>query len=440
MVAVAWRGSYGQDARAVVAVLAGVAALVTFAVIDAALPRSVVVWSLVGLGLLSGLSAAWTIGSSGEALRDGLAILGLAAVVVVAAVTVDSVWLPAGVLLGAATAIAVVGVIAAIAQSDPLALQICNSWRPAGPFEYPPTLGLVCAGALPAAMAMVAARSRSRGGTAAGSRSRGTFAAEPRGGFALIRAAGALVAWLLALTIALTANRTAIAFGGAAFVATVWLAPHWRELAAVALAVIVAATASAFVTGTHLGDAGAGRLLLASAFALVPVLIAGRIAVRGGHGLWIAVIAAAAVAATAAGTLADKGSGCQGDASHGRVGIWRAAVATAADRPLQGNGSGAFLLASRDHQLEHRPRPTRFAHNQVLESWAELGIAGAALVAAWMISALALAWRTRARPGGWMIVPWVAFFPLANLLDWPWHLLGAGVLWAIAAGALLSEP
>jgi hypothetical protein len=29
-------------------------------------------------------------------------------------------------------------------------------------------------------------------------------------------------------------------------------------------------------------------------------------------------------------------------------------------------------------------------------------------------------------------------FPLANLLDWPWALTGAGVLWALAVGGLLA--
>jgi O-antigen ligase len=313
-------------------------------------------------------------------------------------------------LLAVASVVALVGIVAAIVQSDPLALDICGSWRPAGPFEYPPTLGLVCVGALPVALALGGERRRT----------------------------GAALAWLLALTVALTANRTAIAFAGAALVATVWLAPRGRELGPLALAVVASATASALVIGSHLGDAGAGRLLVAIAFLVLPVAAASR-AWAGRRGTWVGLVVLAALAATAGGTIADKGSGCQGDASHGRVGIWRAAVATARERPLQGFGSGTFLSASREHQLAERPRVTRFAHNQVLESWVELGLVGAALVIAWLIATLALAWRARRQPDAYLLIPFVVAFPLANLLDWPWHLLGAGVLWAVATGALFRE-
>ena len=423
--AIAWRGGYGQDARAVVAALAGVAALITFATIDASLPRSAIVWTLVALGLLSGLSSLWTIGSTSEAIRDGLAILGLAAVVLVAWAAPIQNWVPGALLLAAATGVALSGVVAAITRSDPLALQICGSWRPAGPFEYPPALGLVCAGALPLALTVAAGEWRVAGG---------------RG----VRIGGALIAWLLATSVALTANRTAIALAAATLVVTVWLASCWPRLVPIALALIASAAGSALLIGSHLGDADAGRLLAAGAFALVPIVAALRQRStpaddRAGHGTWIAVVAVAAVAATAGGVIADKGTGCQGDASHGRVGIWRAAVKTARDRPLQGYGSGTFLQASRAHQLEERPRPTRFAHNLVLEAWVELGIAGAALVIPWIVATLALAWRTRRLQGAYLLIPYAVAFPLANLLDWPWHLLGAGVLWAIAAGVLLRS-
>src|SRR5439155_17702446 len=137
---------------------------------------------------------------------------------------------------------------------------------------YPPTLGLVCVGALPPALAL--------GGR---------------------RRAGAALAWLLALTVALTANRTAIAFAGAALVATVWLAPREhehereRELAPLALAVIASATGSALVIGGHLGDAGVGRLLVAAAFVALPLIASGAGSGRGiGRGAWIAVVAGAA--------------------------------------------------------------------------------------------------------------------------------------------------
>ena len=383
--------------------------------------RSPVVLSLAGLALVSGLSAAWTIGSPSEAIRDAAAILGIAAVIVAAA-TLRPTWVHAGVVLAVAVGVSLLGLVAAVSGSDPLALEICGSWRPAGPFEYPPTLGLVSAGALPVAVAL------------------GTHARR------LYAVAGGAAGWLLAVSVALTANRTAVGLAGCALVAAVWLAPRARTLSAprlapVALAVLAGAAGSALVIGSHLGDAGAARLIGAGVFVVIPCAIAvWDPHVRGSRGAWIAVVAVAAIAATTATVAVDKGTGCQGDASHGRIGIWKAGLATASDRPLQGYGSGTFLAASRAEQLKRRPRPTRFAHNLPLEAWVELGIAGVALIIAWYLSVAALVVRAvRVRPDAYLLIPFVAIFPLANLLDWPWHLLGAGILWAVAAGAFVGR-
>lgn len=419
--------------------------------------RAPVVWALAALALLSSLSSVWTIGPPSQAVRDGGAVLALAGVVVAAA-TLRPPWVHAGLLLAAGLGVAIVGLVAAIVMSEPLALNICGTWRPAGPFEYPPAVGLVCAGALPVAVALGAVGHARMGlaGTALtrlyalGPVGRASAAAvsgvPPRllafgtRGRAGVAVAGALCAWLLAVSVALTANRTAVALAGGSLVAAVWLAPRRLELGPLALAVIASAAASALVVGTHLGDAGAGRLLAASAFAALPcVVAAARPLAAARRGGWIAVVAVAAVAATGASVAADRGSGCQGDASHGRVGIWRAAVATASHRPLQGYGSGTFLQASRKEQLERRPRPTRFAHNLPLEAWVELGVLGLAFVLAWYAAVGELLVRAVRRNGSaYLLVPMVAAFPLANLLDWPWHLLGAGVVWAVAAGGLVA--
>ncbi|HEX6712236.1 MAG TPA: hypothetical protein VF066_02585, partial [Thermoleophilaceae bacterium] len=80
--AVAWRGGYGQNARSLVAALAGVAvvAALTWAPAESArASRLPLVWVLGALALLSALSAVWTIGDGAEAVRDGAAILALAA-------------------------------------------------------------------------------------------------------------------------------------------------------------------------------------------------------------------------------------------------------------------------------------------------------------------------------------------------------------------------
>ena len=171
----------------------------------------------------------------------------------------------------------------------------------------------------------------------------------------------------------------------------------------------------------------------------------------GARGRWTLLVALAATLATAGIVLADSGGPCGGDPSHGRVGIWRAAAGAAADRPLQGYGAGTFLAATRARQLEERPMPTRFAHDLGLQEWVELGIGGLLAVIAWYLAVAQLAAGAvgprRARPprpsrderyAAWLLLAAVVAFPLANLLDWPWALTGAGALWAIATGGLIG--
>ena len=86
-VAVAWRGGYTDDARGIIAALAGLAALAAVAVAPEAAGRAArhpIVVALAVLALVTALTAAWTIGAPSDAARDGAAILALCAVVVAA--------------------------------------------------------------------------------------------------------------------------------------------------------------------------------------------------------------------------------------------------------------------------------------------------------------------------------------------------------------------
>ncbi len=374
-----------------------------------------IVLTLAALAAVTALSGAWTVGSTATALRDGATVLALA-VVVVAAASLPAPFGHGAVLLAAALGCALSGLAATLATSAPRALPICGTWRPAGPFEYPPTLALVCAGALPVALAAATDRRR--------------WAMAP----------AVLAAWLLAVTIALTANRTGIALGGLTLIACVALAPAERRVAVVALGVLAAALASTLLLEGDLAGASTPRQLLA----LVPGALAaaalprlGRSSRATSRGTWTALVVAAALVATAAGFLAEP-SGCGGEVSHGRIGIWRAAIGTAAERPLAGYGAGTFLLASRRRQLSERPVPTRYAHDLPLETWVELGAGGLLAVCAWYLAVGAGIVRRRRVDAAWILIPAVAAFPLANLLDWPWQLTGSGVLWAIAAGGLIA--
>jgi O-antigen ligase len=330
-------------------------------------------------------------------------------------------WAHAGVLLVAAVGSAIAGLAATIATSEPLALNLCGSWRPSGPFEYPPALALVCAGALPVALWAATERRRA------------------------LAAPGALAAWLLVTTVALTANRTGVGLCALAATACVALAPRGRPVGPVALATIVAGAASAVVLHGDLARAGDGARLVA----LLPAAVVVAAALRAGgapksaaRASWTVAVVVAALLATAAVVLGDRGSPCGADPSHGRVGLWRAALHTAAQRPVQVFGAGTFLAATRTRQLKERPVPTRFAHDLPLQEWVEVGLGGLLAVLAWYVAVATTLVREIAPPkpngAAWLLAPAVAAFPLANLLDWPWALTGTGALWAVALGGLLA--
>jgi O-antigen ligase len=348
--------------------------------------------------------------------RRGAAV----AVFALAAIFVAAASLPAprghaATLLAAALACAIVGLVATATTSDPLALNICGSWRPAGPFEYPPALALICAGGLPAALGAATAARRS---AAAG---------------------GALAAWVLVTTVLLTANRTAVALTALAATACVAFAPRTRLVGPIALAAALAAGASALILHGDLARASGAARALALLPAAIAVASVARRPASYARGRWTAIVAIAGILGTGAVVLGDRATGCGGDPSHGRTGIWRAAIHTAADRPVRGYGASAFLAATRARQLEERPVPTRFAHDLGLQEWVELGIAGLLAVLG-LYAAVGWTLAREARPANraaWLLAAAVAAFPLANLLDWPWALTGAGALWALAAGGLL---
>ena len=147
-----------------------------------------------------------------------------------------------------------------------------------------------------------------------------------------------------------------------------------------------------------------------------------------------ALVGAGLLAALLAGSLAfGAGDGPESGFLHGREETWEAAVETFLDRPLHGAGADAFLAASARHQ---EGAAIVFAHNMPLELAAELGLLGLLLAVSVYVSTASLAWRCRSARAGWLFGPAALAFPLANLLDWPWHLAGIGAIWAIACGAL----
>lgn len=327
----------------------------------------------------------------------------------------------------------VIGLYGAGARVEPLAQRLGGQWSPGGPLEYSPALALMQVSALPA-LWLVMARSRTDG-------------------IALLATAGAAVAGSV---LALAGSRVQLAIAAAVVVACVLAAGavgrrRTTILAAAALAATAGGAADAIAGGysePYVTGGDVPRLV-----GLAAVLIGAAVlwlfqrralsAAPGGSrsARAIAVVAVTlplAGALVAAAVTPDSGPEAEpvSGFAHGRTGLWRAAVDTAEDRPLEGSGSLSFYVASVGHQ---DPPPVRFAHNLPLESWAELGVGGAVLVLVLYGGSAGLVWSRRRSPAAWLLGPAVLAFLVANLFDWPWHVPASGAVFALALGALVGQ-
>jgi hypothetical protein len=419
--AVATRGGYTQVSRGVVVLLAGAAlglSLRRRPTQTAEALRTAPPLSLVGLGALGALSASWTVAAPSNALRWALVLIALASIMGAAAAARAPREL-AAILLLAAVGAAATGVAGAIGHYDRISLEVCGSWRPAGPFEYPPALALTCAAALPCAVGGMVLTTGWRSAASAGA------------------------GWLLATTVAVSGSRLEVAVAALALVAVAALLPGGARAASPGIAATLlgaGGAVSALCVGGDLGDASA--LALIGAGAVGVLVVAGWLPVRrwgesAGRLTWVAVVAVIGVGGVAASTLADRITGCQAGFGHGRSGIWAAGFETARERPLLGHGLESFAGASRSQQLRRRPVPVQYAHNLPLEAWVELGAPGVLLVLVLYASVGTAALRA-GRSAAALLGPAAIGFLVANLLDWPWHLAGCAVLWAIAVGGLLG--
>jgi hypothetical protein len=385
-----------------------------------------VVLTLLALAGVTALSAIWTTGDAGDAVRWGLVIAAYAGTALVAAAAARERGV-AGIVIVICALVAVeagIGLVAAGLRLEPFAERINGSWRAGGTFEYPPALALSAVFALPGLL---------RGATSGRTAMRLCSAA------ALALASGA---------IGLAGSRTEIALAVLVAVAAVaW--PERTIRASRSTAILAALVAAGAALATRLAIGGyafpgatgddAGRLVLLGAIVALSVLAwAVASGSRRARSTAVAVLAAAAlslvglaVAQRTGGPWTEPSSGF----AHGREDQWRAAVETAVDHPVLGAGAEAYLRASAVHQGSE---VSRYAHDLPLEAWAELGPVGLALALALLVFTGRLLWRTRGDPRAWLVAPAVAAFLVANLVDWPWHLAGVGALWAAALGACLA--
>jgi hypothetical protein len=422
----------GQVAFAVSSVAATLAVSALAGWSGAAL-RSPAILALVGLAVVSALSALWTIGSPDDALRWGAVIAGLALIALASSIAAERIGaVPIAALIAVlAAAAGLVGLYGVGARVEPLAQRLGGQWSAGGLLEYSPALALIQVASLPVLMASMA---------------------RDRDGLAGLAAFGAGVAGAV-LTLAGSRVELAIGIG---VVGACAMAARWVGVSAV----MILAAAGVAATAGGLADAVAGGYArpyavggdaprLAALAAIVvgaPVLwLVQRRALRGwasgagpARGLAVAAVTVPVSAALLAAALTPD-SGPQAEPvsgfAHGRPALWGAAVDAAADRPLGGAGSLSFYDASFPYQ---DPPAVRFAHSLPLESWVELGAAGAVLAVILYAGTAALVWSRRGTATAWLIGPGALAFLLANLFDWPWHLPAAGAVFALCLGALAS--
>jgi len=179
------------------------------------------------------------------------------------------------------------------------------------------------------------------------------------------------------------------------------------------------------------------------ALVMLPALI-GELVVQSSAGAWVALVVAAiaylfatrprtraalavvAVLLAAAAPFALRG--------HERTAYWHVAVRQAKANPVAGSGAGTFA----DWWLRERSAPlsTKEAHSLYLETLAELGPLGLALVLAAFAMAIVGAFRRREPVLGAAVIA----YAVGAAVDFHWELAGATVPALILGAAAVSAP
>ncbi|HET7572862.1 MAG TPA: tetratricopeptide repeat protein [Gaiellaceae bacterium] len=175
----------------------------------------------------------------------------------------------------------------------------------------------------------------------------------------------------------------------------------------------------------------AGLALLAAVQAALAVLLRRRpLRIRGRAAAVAAVVALAAGVAAAPFALG----------GHERAAYWRVAGREAAANPVLGGGAGTYAdwwTRERDALLA-----TREAHSLYLETLAELGPLGLALLAAALAAPLAAAIRARGTPLGPGVLAALVAYDLHAAVDFDWELAGVTLPVVVlgAAAAVHAAP
>ena len=282
-----------------------------------------------------------------------------------------------------------------------------------------------------------------------------------------LRAAAAAGAVPLVTGVVLTFSRGALVAAVVGVVLVVLLAPTLAQLRAAACALgpgmlaAFVATRSDAVRALEGSPATRERdgLVVLAALAVLMALAAGlqvfasrwpqrTYPVASARRLAVAAIVVALVAVPVAVGLAGSGGGDAagfgastsrlGSASSNRADYWSVAWDAAGERPLRGLGPGGFGPAwLRDRPY---PEPVKDAHSLPLETLAELGLVGLALLLA-LVGAVAVAARGALRANAALAAgpaAVVATWFVHASIDWDWEMPALTLVAVACAGALLS--
>jgi hypothetical protein len=288
-----------------------------------------------------------------------------------------------------------------------------------------------------------------------------------------VRALAAAAAVPLLAGVYLSFSRGALAAMGGGLVVLLLLAPTWSQLRAVAICV-EAGLAGAVACGVAPGvramhgslssQEGQGAIVLVVLLAIM--LIA---AVTQTHACRVereervrmgplplpraarvlAMVAAVAIvlvpAALAKSSATPRGGPAFGAQNQrlstlgsNRHQYWRVALDTFADHPLKGSGSGGF--AAEWLQARTIDETVRDAHSLELETLAELGLVGFALLAAFLLGVALCARRallSDPAPACGAVAA-LAVWALHSAIDWDWEMPAVTLVAIVLAGALIA--
>jgi len=272
-----------------------------------------------------------------------------------------------------------------------------------------------------------------------------------------LRAAAAATAPVLGLGLYLTFSRGGIGTAVAGLAVLLALAPTRRRLRAAALvagaAALAAAATLALPAVTHLESApgqGAAMAAVLAALAGAAATLQWRAAAVPGDGgarlPRVRPLAVGALVLALAGTavvvaqVERRGPGPEAAPSRlasvqsNRYEYWRVALRSFAEHPLRGAGSGGFQA----EWLRERPfrEGVRDAHSLYLETAAELGLVGLALLAL-VFGGVASAAR-RAGPAFAGTLATLAAWALHAGLDWDWEMPALTLVAVVLAGHTLA--